>query len=415
MSSSSDDTPGKQMLRELTDSVRAPPVDNSIVLRSYFTAAANFKQQAEGYIAEGDDENSYLYLLRFAKLFMDTIKKHNACDQKQYQRMILKTQRSVVQAIDELEKIKPRLVAMYDAIAEQQQKHEASAYADASAPDPDPNPDSGTAVAGAAAGMAALSVGTDDSKVPSYQRTPSKNWDLLKPQASVAGSNGPLYGAPAPPAGAPPRPAGTQDPYPEVVRGQAPARRKPAAPPRAQLTFLKQRRIHCPRMLLNEFLDRYAVNNTRMNKETCGILCGELKNNELYITHVIIPKQEGSSDRVETKGEEELFEYQISNSLLTLGWIHTHPSQTCFLSAVDLHTQYSYQVMMPEALAIVMAPTKQPDRGIFSLTRKGIEILATCSKRGFHQHYDNEGLYGQAQHCIVDDKTKAKFVDLRTT
>jgi hypothetical protein len=37
----------------------------------------------------------------------------------------------------------------------------------------------------------------------------------------------------------------------------------------------------------------------------------------------------------------------------------THPSQTAFLSSVDLHTHCSYQLMMPEALAIVCAPRYQ--------------------------------------------------------
>ena len=43
--------------------------------------------------------------------------------------------------------------------------------------------------------------------------------------------------------------------------------------------------------------------------------------------------------------------------VITLGWIHTHPSQSAFLSSVDLHTHFGYQSMMPEAIAIVYAPT----------------------------------------------------------
>jgi len=34
----------------------------------------------------------------------------------------------------------------------------------------------------------------------------------------------------------------------------------------------------------------------------------------------------------------------------------THPTQTAFLSSVDLHTHSSYQLMLPEAIAIVCAP-----------------------------------------------------------
>lgn len=43
--------------------------------------------------------------------------------------------------------------------------------------------------------------------------------------------------------------------------------------------------------------------------------------------------------------------------LYPLGWIHTHPTQTCFLSSIDVHTQCGYQTMLDEAVAIVMAPT----------------------------------------------------------
>lgn len=37
-------------------------------------------------------------------------------------------------------------------------------------------------------------------------------------------------------------------------------------------------------------------------------------------------------------------------------YLQTHPTQTSFMSSVDLHTHYSYQLMMPEAIAVVCAP-----------------------------------------------------------
>ena len=43
--------------------------------------------------------------------------------------------------------------------------------------------------------------------------------------------------------------------------------------------------------------------------------------------------------------EEEIFDVQDKRSLYPLGWIHTHPTQTCFLSSVDVHTQCGYQVL----------------------------------------------------------------------
>lgn len=50
------------------------------------------------------------------------------------------------------------------------------------------------------------------------------------------------------------------------------------------------------------------------------------------------------STAMQALAEEETFEVQDSRSLYPLGWIHTHPSQSCFLSSVDVHTHCGYQV-----------------------------------------------------------------------
>lgn len=139
------------------------------------------------------------------------------------------------------------------------------------------------------------------------------------------------------------------------------------------------RQIVVPDDTMSKFLS-LASKNTSNNVETCGILAGSLSYNRLIITHVIVPKQSGSSDSCTTMNEEEIFDIQDQHNLITLGWIHvncifgvdgvhhlfihcfvcfylqTHPSQTAFLSSVDLHTHCSYQIMMPEAIAIVCAP-----------------------------------------------------------
>ncbi|XVE65547.1 hypothetical protein DITRI_Ditri08aG0008400 [Diplodiscus trichospermus] len=114
--------------------------------------------------------------------------------------------------------------------------------------------------------------------------------------------------------------------------------------------------LHVPVHMMEDFL-RLAQANTEKNLETCGVLAGSLKNRVFHITTLIIPKQESTSDSCSTLNEEEIFEVQDKLSLFPLGWIHTHPTQTCFMSSVDLHTHYSYQIMLPEAIAIVMAPT----------------------------------------------------------
>jgi STAM-binding protein len=170
-----------------------------------------------------------------------------------------------------------------------------------------------------------------------------------------------------------------------------------------------------PTNVVPDFL-RLAAANTARDVETCAILAGKLREGRFHVTHVrischdcfsisrhlsfefasssihahiqaILPKQNGTANTVVTASEEELINLQIEcvapvsaaqlfsnqsihvqprttaslwcaflsdfrNDLVTLGWIHTHPSQDCFLSSVDLHTQFSYQIMIPESVAI---------------------------------------------------------------
>lgn len=119
------------------------------------------------------------------------------------------------------------------------------------------------------------------------------------------------------------------------------------------------RTVWLPPSLRQRFLE-IAAPNTRRNIETCGMLCGTLISNALFISKLVIPEQEGTSDTCETTNESAFFDYCDSEGLMTLGWIHTHPTQTCFMSSRDLHTHSAYQAMMPESIAIVCAPKKEP-------------------------------------------------------
>jgi STAM-binding protein len=119
------------------------------------------------------------------------------------------------------------------------------------------------------------------------------------------------------------------------------------------------RTVFLPPGLRHSFL-KIAAPNTRKNLETCGILCGTLISNALFISRLVIPDQESTSDTCDTINESALFDYCDSEDLMVLGWIHTHPTQTCFMSSRDLHTHCGYQVMMPESIAIVCAPSKDP-------------------------------------------------------
>lgn len=175
--------------------------------------------------------------------------------------------------------------------------------------------------------------------------------------------------------------------------------------------------LHIPVKMMDDFL-RMARENTSKNLETCGVLAGSLKNRVFHITTLIVPKQESTSDSCQTLNEEEIFEVQDKLSLFPLGWIHTHPSQTCFMSSVDLHTHYSYQIMLPEAVAIVMAPTDTSSpHGIFHLSDpSGVSVIRNCQQRGFHPHEeppDGSPIYEHCSHVYMNPNLKFDVVDLR--
>lgn len=175
--------------------------------------------------------------------------------------------------------------------------------------------------------------------------------------------------------------------------------------------------LHISTKMMDSFM-RLAKSNTDRNLETCGVLAGSLKNRKFYVTALIIPKQESTSDSCQTTNEEEIFDVQDKQSLFPLGWIHTHPTQSCFMSSIDLHTHYSYQIMLPEAIAIVMAP-KDSSRthGIFRLTTPGgLSVIRQCQQRGFHPHEDPPDggpIYNHCSDVYLNPSLKFDVIDLR--
>ena len=119
------------------------------------------------------------------------------------------------------------------------------------------------------------------------------------------------------------------------------------------------RTIFLPPTLRHHFLD-IAQPNTKRNLETCGFLCGSLVSNALFVSRLVIPEQESTSDTCEMTNESAFFDYCDAEELIVLGWIHTHPTQTCFMSSRDLHTHAAYQAMMAESIAFVCAPSRDP-------------------------------------------------------
>ncbi|KAK8734298.1 hypothetical protein OTU49_006112 [Cherax quadricarinatus] len=126
------------------------------------------------------------------------------------------------------------------------------------------------------------------------------------------------------------------------------------------------REVRVPEELMAKFM-ALALPNTLRNIETCGILAGKL----------------------------------------------THPTQTAFLSSVDLHTHCSYQLMMPEAVAIVCAP-KYDETGFFTLSpNHGLPFISNCQQSGFHPHPKEPPLFQNASHVSLEKNFPIKVIDLR--
>eukprot|EP01117_Protostelium_nocturnum_P012390 TRINITY_DN4572_c0_g1_i1.p1 TRINITY_DN4572_c0_g1~~TRINITY_DN4572_c0_g1_i1.p1 ORF type:complete len:522 (+),score=192.26 TRINITY_DN4572_c0_g1_i1:132-1697(+) len=82
------------------------------------------------------------------------------------------------------------------------------------------------------------------------------------------------------------------------------------------------RKVHIVDEMFVEFT-KFANFNSSRGIETCGILAGTLKQNAFHITHLIIPSQEGTPSTCSMLHEEDVFEYQDKEDLMTIGWIHT--------------------------------------------------------------------------------------------
>lgn len=214
--------------------------------------------------------------------------------------------------------------------------------------------------------------------------------------------------------------ATTTSPFPPPPNDQSLA---VVPPPTGGVAEVRKRQrirdVHLSASLMKEFL-RYAESNTRRGIETCGILAGSLSADDarFTITALIVPKQEGTTDTVQALAEEEIFEAQDSRSLYPLGWIHTHPTQSCFLSSVDVHTQCGYQTMLDEAVAIVMAPSQSRNQmGVFRLTTPGgLSLVQQCELRGFHAHPPTDTkqpLYEECSNVYLNERIGYEVIDLR--
>ncbi|CAO1423725.1 unnamed protein product [Diamesa tonsa] len=371
-----------QRIKQLVNSGSNITVDpNQAVLR-YYRSGTEIYKMAKIYLAEGNIENAYILLLRFLTLFVEKIHQHPEnknvpAEQRKANNAKLKE----ILPITETLKVKllERYKKEYAQILIEQEQERRKAVEDAKRKEQEDlkNKISGNIIRpGASTFQPSAPDLSDLDKVIYPNDFPS---DPQKPSQGLL--------------------PGTKPAYDRTIK------------PSISLVEGGLRTVKVPENTMIKFLE-LAKSNTARNVETCGILAGQLKQNQLIITHVILPKQSGTSDSCNTMNEEEIFDIQDQMNLITLGWIHTHPSQTAFLSSVDLHTQAAYQIMMPEALAIVCSP-KYNTTGFFCLTPSyGLDYISKCRESGFHPHPNNPALFMEACHVSIDS-SKIIIVDLR--
>ncbi|EMD00213.1 hypothetical protein BAUCODRAFT_136724 [Baudoinia panamericana UAMH 10762] len=429
----------------------------SLPLQRWLRAAKLLLIEANICEQDGDVQMAFLYLYRHADLVMVQIPKHPDFRNPAFQTDIVAAQRAVRKNIQKLELLKPRVQQAYERYlqaverrnAETQRVHaERHDLADhlrrgSLAESEDGTYDDGMMPLKASE-YSELAVDLAHREIRRRDATRRTTREAgISPGTVAARRRGIVVGPPdsdgmlderAPPA----RPAkeAYQDFAPSVTArpdGRS-LTATPSPPPAARTSTNKYtfqptatteaghplRTVLLPPDLRRSFLN-LAHPNTARNLETCGILCGTLISNALFISHLIIPDQHSTSDTCDTteRGDNALFDYCDSHELLVCGWIHTHPSQSCFLSSRDLHTSSGYQIMLPEAIAIVCSPRHNPDWGIFRLTDPpGLQAVLHCREKAtFHPHAE-PNIYTDALrpgHVVEAAGLKFEVVDLRKT
>ncbi|CAG9864268.1 unnamed protein product [Phyllotreta striolata] len=376
-------------LKQLIDYSNQVDVGPHVPPIRYYRSGQEMIRMANVYYKEGSLENAYVLYLKFMTLFLEKIRKHPEFRTVSVEAKS-KNQATLREILPRAEKIKQQLLEQYTidykkCVAERKQlelekkkKSEEKTKHD-SLPTPSPHPSQ----------QVSLGVikppGLDNVIYPD-------NLGMEIPSAP-------------PPTTTHLDVSGTLTPT--VDRSSKPL----DVSIQARYDVSTLRSVVVPVQVMTLFL-AMAQSNTFNNVETCGILAGMLEKNELIITHMILPKQKGTSDSCVTTNEEEIFDYQDQHGLITLGWIHTHPTQTAFLSSVDLHTHCPYQLLMPEAIAIVCSP-KYNETGIFILTTTGLQFIANCRQTGFHPHPTDPPLFIEADHVRIENNAPLEVLDLR--
>ncbi|KAL0111341.1 hypothetical protein PUN28_012911 [Cardiocondyla obscurior] len=389
-------TDPKERIKTLTEQASKVEIDPNIAPKRYYRTGVEMVRLANMNMQDGSYENAFTLYMKFMTLFVDKIRDHPQYDTVSVRDKAMNRD-ALRLVIPKAEKLKKQLLdryqAEYDKYLEEMKERERIEKERLRQEEIERQKEEENrrnkmaALAAVRAAKAAIT-----SNVETVETLETKPLPSIAPKTVISVMN-------------------DDKPFKSSKDIKTPAVDRSTKPSLLTSDGLCLRDVLLPTKLMHSFL-ALAFSNTTSNKETCGILAGRLERNKLIVTHLLIPEQTATSDSCTTRNEEDIFDYQDQHNLITLGWIHTHPTQTAFLSSVDLHTHCAYQLMMAEAIAIVCAP-KYDETGFFILTPDyGLDFIANCRETGFHPHPTEPPLYTKAKHYKLDVMA-LQVVDLR--
>lgn len=131
--------------------------------------------------------------------------------------------------------------------------------------------------------------------------------------------------------------------------------------------------------------------------EVMGVMTGKIRPNEFIVMDVFALPVEGTETRVNAMGEAYEYMVQYVSSLQEVGrtenivgWYHSHPGYGCWLSGIDVGTQFQNQQFQDPFLALVIDPNRtisagKVDIGAFRTYPEGYNNNDSSSTGSGHQ------------------------------
>ena len=128
---------------------------------------------------------------------------------------------------------------------------------------------------------------------------------------------------------------------------------------------------------------------SKPGSETIGLLIGHETDGVVFVEDVRLGQQSGNAVHVEIN-EMELIQAatEISerdDGHVIVGWVHTHPGLSAFLSPTDVRTQSLYQNFMPNSIAIVIDAVKYGKSG--NLEDLDLKVFRIINNQAQPQRY----------------------------